>query len=264
VTDRSLLYLYGIARADAPPAPAHLGGVDGQPVILVPVDGMAAIASPVGAAEYGEAALESRLADLQWVGERGVAHERVLNWFADRGPVIPLAPFSLHQDERRLRERLAPLRERFCAALQRLQGRREYGVKIWRTEEVASHLRELSPRIRALEEEMAAATPGRRFLLHKKLQAAERDELRAAVSAVARTAFQALERLADGAVNLPITAPQPAECARALVLHAAFLVKEEAFPAFQAGVASRAAELGALGFQWEFTGPWPAYHFVER
>jgi hypothetical protein len=260
----SLLYLYGLAGTDAPAPPADLRGVEGAPVRSVPLGSVVAVVSAVPADEYGEAEVEARLTDLAWVGERGVAHERVLGWFADRGPVIPLAPFSLHRDEARLRERLAPLEAGFRDTLERLRGRREYGVRVWRTDAASAHLGALSPAIRSLEEEIAAASPGRRFLLQKKHQAVCRDELRGVGAAVARDVFDALAAAAERAVALSIAVPDSGPAPRVLVLHAAFLVEESAFAGFRDAVSRRASELGVLGFECEFTGPWPPYHFADR
>ncbi len=46
-----------------------------------------------------------------------------------------------------------------------------------------------------------------------------------------------------------------------LVNHAVFLVDEADFTRFHAEVSEAAARWGEVGFQLEFTGPWPAYHF---
>lgn len=258
----TLTYLYAVVPADAPEPPAELRGIDGGPVRLLLAAGLAAAVGEVPAEEYRADVLDARTADLAWVGERGAAHEAVLLWLSDRGPVLPLTLFSLHSDPGRVRALLEAEAERFRAALERVAGRREWGVRLWRVDaRVAEHLDELSPRLRELAGEIAAATPGKQFLLRRKADGLRAEELRAVGADAAREAYAALAPLAAEARALPLSGRAGGE-GRALALDAAFLVEETAFPAFQRGVTEAARRWGAAGFEVEFTGPWPPYHFA--
>lgn len=257
-----LLYLYGVVPPDAPAPPPELHGLEDSPVRLLRESGLAAVVSDVPADEYSEEALEAHTRDLPWVGQRGVSHELVLTWFVDRGPVVPLAPFSLHRDEERVRTRLRDDAERFRAALARLRGAREWGVKIWRDDAtLAEQIVHLSPRLRQLDEQIQGAPPGRQFLLRKKLDAARAAEMRTVAADLVRGVYHALANRAEAAVALPLPAT-PAE-PRVLALHAAFLVRDEEFAAFQAYLSEAAHDHHASGLEFEFTGPWPAYHFAK-
>jgi hypothetical protein len=75
--------------------------------------------------------------------------------------------------------------------------------------------------------------------------------------------FEALAGRAEAAKALPTSVAGAAEPARPLVLKAVFLVAESSFDAFRDELSRLAGEYRPLGFEWEFTGPWPAYHFVE-
>lgn len=259
----TLIYLYGIVREDAPDPPAELTGIESAPVRLLRADGVAAVVGDVSSEIYAAEKLDARLADLAWVGERGVAHEIVLTWFADRGPVIPLSLFSLHRDEQRVRERLGQHAPRLRELLTRLAGRQEWGVKVRRIDAtLAAHLELLSPRLRALAQEMESAPPGRRFLLAKKRDAMRGEELRAVSADTARRVFEELEASAERSTRLAVVA-NAAEAERPLVLHGAFLVPQAEFATFQQRLSEAAHRYGSLGFEFEFTGPWPAYHFAD-
>lgn len=263
MTNAALVYLYGVVAAGAPEPPAALSGVDGGAVRLLPAGPIAAVVGDVAAADYAEGVLDVRLRDVEWVGARGVAHERVLTWFADRGPVVPLTLFSLHRSEARLRDRLTEREAHLQSALRRLEGRREWGVKLWRVDAAfAAGVTALSEPLRTLDAELESTTPGRRFLLTRKRDALRADEGRRVSADVVQRVFVALRDAADEARALPIPPPDAASRERALVLHAAFLVSESGFDAFQARLRELAAELQPSGFDWEFTGPWPAYRFV--
>jgi hypothetical protein len=262
-TAERLTYLYGIVPGDAPDPTDELRGVDDAAVRLVRTPTLAAAVSDLDAAHYVDEALEARLDDLAWVGERGVAHERVLDWFAERGPVIPLSLFSLHRDDQRVRERLQGEEERLAERLERLRGTREWGVKLWRRDaQLAEHLQELSPSLHALQAEMESAPPGRRFLLGKKRDALHAEELRRVAARVTHQVYAALREAAAEATTTSLP-PSPSEAERVLALHAAFLVPDAGFPAFQQRLGELAVTFQPLGFEFEFTGPWPPYHFAE-
>lgn len=261
MSSESLVYLYGIVPADAPPPPRELRGVEGGAVGLLRAGEVAGLVGEVPAAEYGEEVLDARISDLGWVGERGVAHDRVLTWYSDRGPVLPLAPFSLHRDRGRAAERLSADAERFRELLGRVRGRQEWGIRLWReTAAARERLGELSPSVRAIEEEMESAAPGRRFLLAKKLEVSRDDALHEATDRVARELVAALRPHAEAVAILPSAAPREE---RVLALHAAFLVPQGDYPAFQEAVTAAAHRYRPLGFDLEFTGPWPPYHFAK-
>lgn len=262
-TAESLIYLYGIVPGDAPDPADELRGIDDAPVRLVRTPALGAVVSDLDAAQYADAALEARLDDLAWVGERGVAHERVLDWFTERGPVIPLSLFSLHRDDERVRERLQEDEARLAERLERLRGTREWGVKLWRREaQLDEQLEELSPSLRALQAEMESAPQGRRFLLGKKREALRAEELRRVAARVTHQVYAALRETAAEATTASLP-PSPPGAERVLALHAAFLVPDAAFPAFQQRLGELAGTFQPLGFEFEFTGPWPPYHFAE-
>lgn len=264
MTDDSgtLIYLYGIAPADAADPDPELKGLEDAPVRLVRTSGVAAIVSDVPAEAYADDTLNARLEDLAWVGERGMAHERVLDAFVERGPVLPLSLFSLHRDEDRLRERLAESADRYMGILERLAGRREWGVKLWRREDAADQVDRLSPALAALNKEMEDAAPGRRYLLERKRETLRGEELRSASKRLAHRVYGLLSEAAEHSVSSPLPATQ-AEGARVLLLSAAFLVPDDGFQDFHRQVSEVAHEAGAAGFDVEFTGPWPPYHFAD-
>jgi hypothetical protein len=258
-----VIYLYGVVPADAPAPPAGLTGVEDGAVRLVPAGELAGVVGEVPEAEYAEAALGARLADLAWVGPRAAAHERVLTWFSDRCPVVPLALFSLHADEDRVRARLAERRERLAGLLERLHGRGEWVVRLWHDPDAPEDAADAaSPALQALAAEVEAAAPGRRFLLEKKRAALRTEERRRLRREAAGSAYRALAEAADAAVSLPPPG-EAAAAGRRGALHAAFLVPHAAFDAFRERVEAVDAGSAAAGLRLELTGPWPPYHFAR-
>ena len=254
-----LLYLYGIVPSDAPDPPADLRGVQGAPVGVLEAAGARALVSEIPEEGYSAEEIDEQLQDVKWVGARGAEHERVLTWFVDRGTVIPFSLFSLHRDADALAGRLDEMRDEIAAALAALVGRREWGVRIWADEAaLAERADRLSPRLSGLRQELEQASPGRRFLLSKKLDGLRADEARRLAREGAAGAFDRLKERAEAAARKP--APSRGG-ERRLVLDAAFLVPEGDYDAFQAEVGALAGELAEAAMEVQFTGPWPPYHF---
>lgn len=262
-TKSSLLYLYGIVPGDAPDPSGELTGLEGGAVRLLREGSLAAPVSEVPFEDYADEALNARLGDLEWVGERGLAHERVLDWFVERGAVVPLSLFSLHRDEARVRTRLSEEAERVLPLLERLGGRREWRVKLWRRDStVAENLDELSPTLKSLAAEIEQSPPGRRYLLLKKRDAARTDELRRVSERVGQLVFTSLREVSDDGAIIPAPRGAP-ETGRVLTLDSAWLVVEESLPRFQTRLGELAGEFQPNGFEFEFSGPWPPYHFTS-
>jgi len=122
------LYVYGVAAGAG--VPEGNAGVDERyPVRVVAENGLHAIASEVPLEEFGQDRIGERLADPVWLEAKVRAHERVLETLSG-ATVVPLrfgAVFLGEEPVRAmLRERSALLRD----ALARVEGRREWGVKV--------------------------------------------------------------------------------------------------------------------------------------
>ena len=258
----SLTYLYGIVAAEAPDPPAELRGLDDGRVHLVRVGRVAAIASRVSPTVYSDAQLEVRMRNLQWVGTRGLEHERVVDWYAARCPIIPLSLLSLHEGEERAAERVRVSEAEYAAMLDRLAGHTEWGIKLWRREILTRQaIDRLSPSVRALTRELEDAPPGKRFLLERKRESMRNDEVRALSKRLAHETFSSLASSASRSRLLQLPSVGGGE--RMLLLHSVFFVRNDAFENFQSEVTRIAGSLQETGFEIEFTGPWPPYHFSE-
>lgn len=264
MTDNSaeqLIYLYGIVGGDAEAPGDDLAGLDGGAVELVVSGKVAGIISPVSDDVYNEDTLNGRLDDLAWVGERGVAHERVIDWFSERGPVIPLSMFSLHSDADTVARRLAKDEASLMTILDRLRGRREWGIRLWRGAGAEEGIDDLSPSLKALNAEIEAAPEGRKFLLERKRDQMRTEELRTASKRLAHELYGTLGAAAVDSERVPVAGASGG--GRTLLLDAAFLVEDERFDDFQEAVNLQAARFVDTGFEIEFTGPWPPYHFAR-
>lgn len=237
-------YVYGVVPADASFNPAA-EGVASTRVEVVTEGGLAAIVGRVDLDEFGEEALRRNLEDRAWLEQTVSAHDGVLSGAVGMTPLVPLRFGTVFRDETRVRELLGAREAEFTAALERLRGCVELGVKVFLLDEERS--------------EEAKPTSGRDYLLQKQRA---RDATSAALSKAldrVRDLHEYLASIADGA---RANSPQPPELSgrrEPMLLNAAYLVRTEEQPEFVAA----AEDHDDPGLEIVVTGPWPAYNFVE-
>lgn len=259
----AIYYVYGVTppALDLTQAPE---GLDGAPLGMEAEGALGALVSRLDSSAYAPAEVEARTSDVDWLGPRAVVHDRVLTWASDQGPVAPFPMFSaMFRDaagvRAMLRDRSAELRGALAIAAQG----REYGLRVYRDEAtLLGAVATLSPRLAELERTAAAAAPGQRYLLERKLEAERKTESRRVSDETAREVYETLAADAVAARRIPMPR-DAAERRAALALNAVFLVAPEAYTTFRASLGRLATRLETSGFRFEFSGPWPVYHFVE-
>lgn len=258
----SIDYMYCVVPASLALG-AGVPGIDDAPVRLVTVDGLAALVSTLDGETYRADAIERGAVDVEWLRPRAMAHDRVLTWASDRASIVPMPMWTLFGDDAgvvaRLREREPELR----ALLERVRGAREYTVRVFADATVlAASLPTLVPRLAVLEREAAAASPGQRYLLQRKLDDERKTERRAVARRVAQESYEMLARRAREAVRDPLQ-QEAGEGVGGAILNASFLVETGRYDDFRRTLTELVQRYGNA-FRFDFTGPWPPYHFVRE
>ena len=257
-------YLYGVVPATFEMAHAP-EGVDDLAVERCVDGSVAALFSRLDGERYAPAAIERATEDVEWLAPRAVAHDRVLTWASDKGPVVPLPIFSLFSGEAAARAMLRERRDQLDAALRRAATGREYALRIYRIDsELGAVATELSPKLAKLQEAASAANPGQRYLLERKLDAERKSELHLIGARIARDVVDTLRPYAIQMVESRVaTRTQRGGADAALILDAAFLIESGGLLHFQRELTDIVARHNSRGFRFDFTGPWPLYHFVR-
>ena len=258
-----LLYVYGIVRRGFDPTRAP-AGMDEEPVFVLEDGQLAALASRVPVALYAPEIIENKSGDVQWLSPRAMAHDRVLTWAQEHGGVIPLPMFSMWGSDAALADSLRERTPDLTRSFDRVQDADEFGLRAHRQDAVMlAAIPDIDPEMAASHREAAAAPPGQRYLLERKLADRGKAAVRAASQRMARDLFETLRPLAREALTRPLVPPAGAVAEATLVLNAAFLVDRARLDAFRAAVASQIAALQPRGLVFDFTGPWPPYNFVK-
>lgn len=252
----TLTYVYCLVKSARRPSlrgvPAAMPGADEvRGVRVEPDQDLWLIVSSVPAREYGEAALERGLRNIDWVARRAVAHEAVVEHFLPAQAVLPMQLFALFTSDERAVEHVVRDRRRLKPILARIERRHEWGVRLtWDEGAVRTQV----------EKKHKPSVSGADYLARKRdLLEVNRSQLKTARAAADRL-FTAMARQASDARRR--TETEQAAPGSRLLLDAAFLVPSKEGPAFRAALRRSAKALKASGLQISVTGPWPPYNFI--
>jgi hypothetical protein len=164
----SVLYVYAVTGDAVTP---ETEGVDGTARFgSATVGEIHAVFTAVSAAEFSQEVIDRRAGDLEWLGAIGYRHQAVMADLMKRTSIVPLRAFTLFSSEEALRSYLTDQRELLSKTLERLDGKQEWTLRI--ELEPSQWSEALTGRVASLRElqaEIAAASPGKAFLLRKKL-----------------------------------------------------------------------------------------------
>jgi hypothetical protein len=254
-----IVYLYGfVAKPIA--VPPGFSGIHGAAVATLAAGDVHAVFSRVPADEFSPESIDAQIQDLNWVGARGLEHERVVAWIVDHADILPVSLFALYSSESALQQDANARASDIRRQLDRLQGQREWDFKVsYDQQRLAGHAATIMPEVRAMDAEIESAAPGKRFLLEKKRADVIRRELAAAAHSSAKEILSKTALYATSVVALPI----PRAEGLPVVLNAALLVHRTEEAALQTAFSEATSALLDAGITAQLTGPWAPYRFTQ-
>ncbi|GAA2556273.1 MULTISPECIES: GvpL/GvpF family gas vesicle protein [Streptomyces] len=246
-----LRYVYAVCRPFGTPLQAQLTGVGGDPPRLLPHHGLVAVVSHVPEADFAEEPLRAHLEDLDWLTAVARAHQGVIDALTTVTTPLPLRLGTVFRDDSGVRTMMEAREEGFLRTLDRLEGRVEWGVKVYLESEPA-------PETAVAPERKPAS--GRDYLRQRRMRTKSHEELWQKAETFATRLHEMLSECAE---DSRLHAPQNPTLSGASgrnVLNAAYLVRRTESEEFVEKV-DRTKD-GAPGIRVELTGPWAAYSFA--
>ncbi len=251
-----MLYVYSVTRDAVSP---EADGVDGTRGFgTVTIDGISAVFTPVSAEAFSQEAIDARAGDLEWLGAIGYRHQDVVSDLMKRTAIVPLRAFTLFSSEEALRAYLHEHRAMLASALERLDGKQEWTLRVelepskW-SEALASRVASL----RDLQNEIAGAAPGKAFLLRKKLD----DERKRASHAAEQEVVAEIERLVLEKLGCE-TIAETREHRDGAFPQINVLLNRDEEARLQELRGEMTARYESEGVTLGLTGPWPPYTFA--
>jgi hypothetical protein len=250
-------YVYGVIAARELELPPEISGVEpALPIGTLREGALAAVASQVPGAEFAETELRAHLADMEWVQRVARAHEAVLDEITSRATVIPMRMCTVYRTEGGVREMLRRESETLSEALEQLEGKTEWGVKVLAG---ASSSPGTST---STADDRPPGDVGAAYMERKRRERADAEQAAQLIQEACAEIHEALCALSSDALLAPPQRPEAHGLDGEMVLNGVYLVRDEEEPAFHDRVEGLQEEYRTLGLQLQRTGPWPAYNFV--
>lgn len=258
-------YLYCVMRAGGYPSLEGLQGVDAAYGLQPITHGdLVAVVSQVRLDDFGADALKRNLEDLGWIERTARAHDAVLARALTGDAVVPLRICTIFEDELRVREMLERERAYLLDALDRLNRRDEWSVKVLADlEKVQATMRErssASAKVSSVSE--TADAPGRAFFARKKRDRAASEDASAVAHTAAEHVHIHLRQHAAAATSLPPQDRRLSQRSGTMMLNGAYLVDRSQADKFAAVVEELRQRECPIGVELELSGPFAAYNFV--
>jgi hypothetical protein len=250
-----------VVSAPGTDLPADLAGVDPEhPAALIEAGGLAAIASRVSLAEFGEEQLHENLNDVEWLEGKARAHEEVLDAALSRMTVVPMRLCTIYRSRQQVQELLSREGDLFRDALERLAGKTEWGVKLIAEPDA---LRRAAISAGQSSPDPAAASEGTAYMDRKRREAQARVREDEIAEEWARGIHGQLAEAASEALLNPVQRPEVSGYDGEMLLNGVYLVDDDQVDQFRRLVDRLADEYRDRGALVELTGPWPPYNFVK-
>ena len=285
MTDETAVWVYAVRADAAPPAPAGLTGVAGEPIRLLHQGDLAAAVGTMPPALADEARLREQLLDLRWLEQTVRRHHDVVDTLFRAAAAVPFRLATIYRSDERVRQLLDTSSPLLRQALSTATGAAEWGVRAYPLAEPATDSDDAGGTAVLSHPDSASATPaadpatpaaaranptsgaakasgpaaGTAYLLRRRAELAGRERARARAAAEAAELEAALAPLAVAVRRLGSGAglgePVPA------VSNASYLVEHQRAAEFVECAHRLRERLPRLRLR--LTGPWPPYSFVE-
>ncbi|WP_405570863.1 GvpL/GvpF family gas vesicle protein [Streptomyces phaeochromogenes] len=267
-----LRYVYAVCRPFGTPLSAQLTGVAGVPPKQLTHHGLVAVVGHVPEEDFAERPLRAHLEDLDWLGATARAHQNVIDALTVVTSPLPLRLATVFLDDSGVRTMMEQREDAFLRTLDRLDGRVEWGVKVYAESpespeaSESTESREASESTESSEDPDSRPAPspakpvsGRDYLRQRRGQHRAHEEKWERAEEFSRRLHETLSGYAE---ETRIHAPQNAALSHAPgrnVLNAAYLVPRSESEAF-VELVDRTKD-DSPGLRVELTGPWAAYSF---
>lgn len=188
--------------------------------------------------------------------ENALAHEHVNELVMRDFTVLPMSFGTVFRTEDDIKAFLRGTYEALSDVLRKMEGKIEFGLKVsWDKEQVIREIEQENEEIRRLKDEISNNTTTSTYFSRMQLGRVVESALQAKADVYVNEIYEALR---DAAIasrsNKPI--------GDKMILNAAFLVERETTRAFDDQISEIARKYEAK-LSFLYTGPWPAYNFVN-
>jgi len=265
------LYLYCIReKTEGVPAISTKGiNVKGDVFTLAHRE-VEAVVSNISLEEFASEEIQKKAReDLNWIKERAIAHERVIEEAMRKNDkflsVIPMRFGAIFKEKAGLEETLNKDYSRIKEALDRVRGKQEWSVKVYLKDRKIFEqvVREKNEAIKEKEKEIASLSEGIAFFMEEELKEVISREADKELNNITEVLFKKLGRQSVDSVKGKILGRELTGRREPMVLNSAFLIPEGKIVNFKEEAEELDQEIETKGFYLEYSGPWPPFNFAS-
>lgn len=259
VAEKTLIYLYCVTNK----AP-RLQEVErlAQELYFVHHQDLYAIVSKVTESEFSEENLKKNLANLEWIKTKANIHEKIIEGIMKDVCVVPFKFGTIFNSKSNLKTMLEGHGEELKMNLNNLEGKEEWGVKIYcNIEKLKKNLIQEEEGILEVDREMSSSSPGKAFLLKKKKEELLNITVNREINKCGQDSFETFKKQSLKTRINKLLSKEVTEREDDMILNSAFLVEKNKVREFIQAADGLKTKYKNKGLNFDCTGPWPPYNF---
>jgi hypothetical protein len=197
---------------------------------------------------------------MAWLERTARSHEGVLEAVGEHETLIPMRLCTIYRGETGVREMLLREHGALTDALAHLEGKSEWGVKVFAAETAPAPAPPSAESTRESDDDASAA--GTAYMRGRQAERDRREHRHDELYAVCTQIHERLAMVAADAITTAVQRPEISGHTGDMLLNGVYLVEDDQLSRFLAQVDRVSDEYKPLGLEVQPTGPWPAYNFV--
>ncbi len=257
--EKTLIYLYCVTKAKPSRGNFEEMGLRVYPVYF---RGTYAVVSRVLPNDFSEDSQKKNLTDMDWVEKNTRLHEKVIEEIMKDQTVLPFKFGTVFEKEANVEKLLKTNNLEFKAVLAGLDGKEEWGLKIYRNSEFFKDvLCAENELIKEKDREITSAGKGKAYFLKKKKDEIIKNVMEEKIDEYMKDCFERLKRTAvDSRLN-KLLPKEVTEKKEDMVLNVALLINSKRIKEFENILTSLKDKYADKGLIFDCTGVWPPYNF---
>lgn len=262
----SLIYLYGLIPTNEGESATLTAtkGFDGRgELYTVPIGRITAVVCDIDAEQHSEEQIKDLINNnMEWLQEKAFHHHETVKKLSEEFTVIPLKFCTIYKNEDSLKASIEENESKLFDTMESITGKEEWNLKIYsEDEQLKKNIAESHPMIEAKKAEINTLPKGKQFFEKKKIEKMVDSLVEEEKNRVSEKIHHSLLELTDKGAVKNAWSKDVTGRSENMTWNSVYLIPKEDVERFLEKIQQHQTEMQDAGWQFEPTGPWPAYHF---
>ncbi|MBI1938989.1 MAG: GvpL/GvpF family gas vesicle protein [Ignavibacteriales bacterium] len=265
------LYLYCIRKKNIFLPFLAQGLEEKKEIFAIPYKKIEAVVSRISVEDFSSDEIKIKAQEnLNWIKEKILIHEKVIEEAMKKDDitlsVIPMKFGTIFTEEKRLLETLDKHYLQFRTALDKLEGKEEWSVKIYLSDEKKFEeiIKTNCGTIKEYQNKIAGLPEGLAYFHELELKEVISNEIEQRLEDIKKEIFFEMKLDTEEAKECKLLEKEITGRVEPMILNSSFLISDKMVNQFIQKAERKNKELNIKGLVLEFSGPWPPYYFSEQ